>query len=125
MRSRRLAGGPVGVEPSSVGEIDVQPAVVVVVKESQAASFGFDDVALVVGAAPDVWGSKTRFASYIDERYLRSGGWVRGGHLEERGVLPFPERGGERIQQTAAEDDQRRAQESAARESHGLSVASF
>ncbi len=55
MRSGGLAGRPVGVEARAVGEIDVEPAIIVVVEERQAAAFGFDDVALVIDARPRRW----------------------------------------------------------------------
>ena len=43
MRSGRFSGLPMGVELSAVGEVDVEPAVVVVIEKGQAASLGFDD----------------------------------------------------------------------------------
>ena len=46
----RPLSGPDG----SIGQVDVQPAVVVVVEKGEAAAFGFNDVPLVVDAAPHV-----------------------------------------------------------------------
>ena len=60
MRGGSLAGRPVGVEACAVGQINVQPAVVVVVEKGQAAAFGFDDVTLVIDRAPDVGSSSDR-----------------------------------------------------------------
>ena len=67
MRGRSLARRPVGVEARAIGEIDVEPAVVVVIEEGQAAAFGFNDVALVIDAAPDVGSIQSGFAGYVDE----------------------------------------------------------
>ena len=75
MRSGCLAGRPVRVEASSVGEINIEPAVVVVIEEGQAAAFGFDDVALVIDRAPDVGSIQPGFVSHIhecDRRKLRA-----------------------------------------------------
>ena len=58
----------------AVGEIDVQPAIVVVIEEGQAASLGFDDVALVVGSAPDVGDGESGFFCHINE--LRPASWL-------------------------------------------------
>ena len=62
-----LPGGPFLVEARSVGQINVEPAVVVVIEKSEAAALGFDDVALVIGASPDVGSSESGFAGYVDE----------------------------------------------------------
>ncbi len=42
------------VQPGAVGQIDVEPSVIVVIEEGDAAALGLDDVALVIEAAPDV-----------------------------------------------------------------------
>ena len=57
MRSGRLSGRPRFAETRSVREINIEPAVVIVIEEGDAAAFGLDDVALVIGASPDVWSS--------------------------------------------------------------------
>ena len=54
MRGRLFAGFPIRVEARAVGQINVEPAVVVVVEKGEAAAFGFDDVVFVIDAAPDV-----------------------------------------------------------------------
>ena len=75
MRSGGFAGRPVGVEARAVGEINVEPSVVVVIEEGQAAAFGFDDVALVINRAPDVGSIQSGFAGHInkcDRRKLRA-----------------------------------------------------
>src|SRR5438445_13224067 len=75
MRSGCFARGPGGVEAGSVSEIDVQPAVLAVIEESQPAALGFNDVLFVVGAAPNAGNGQPGFASYVDE--LDWGGWRR------------------------------------------------
>src|SRR5256885_946901 len=54
MRGGSFAAWPVGIEARSVGEIDVQPAVIVVIEKSQSAALRFDDVFFVIRAAPDI-----------------------------------------------------------------------
>src|SRR5712691_8637963 len=54
MRGGSFAGWPVGIEAGSVGEIDVEPVVIVVIEKSQSAALRFDDVFFVIGAAPDI-----------------------------------------------------------------------
>src|SRR5207248_2847165 len=54
MRGGGFAGWPVGIDAGSVGEIDVEPAVVVIIEKSQSAALRFDDVFFVIGAAPDI-----------------------------------------------------------------------
>src|SRR5689334_5660596 len=48
MRSRRSSGRPVSIEARSVRQIDIDPTIVIVIKESKSASLGFDDVALAI-----------------------------------------------------------------------------
>src|SRR5579863_6443361 len=62
-----FSGRPVFVDAVAVGEIDVEPAVVVVVEEGDAAAFGFDDDALVFHAAPDVGRVEAGGVGDIDE----------------------------------------------------------
>ena len=83
MRSRRLAGRPVGVEARAVGEINVEPAVVVVIEKGQAAALGFDDVALVIDRAPDVGSIQAGFVGHVDECDWRSCCGICGGGLED------------------------------------------
>ena len=54
MRGGLFSGGPVRVEPASIGEIDVEPSIIVIVKEGDAAAFRLDDDALLVDASPDI-----------------------------------------------------------------------
>jgi len=88
MRSGSLTGGPLFAELSSVGEIDIEPAIVVVIEEGETGAFGFDDVALVIGIAPDVGGVEAGFAGHVDEL---DGGFLRaGGGLQDGVGSPFP-----------------------------------
>src|SRR5207244_12203911 len=52
MRGGRFAGGPLFADERAVGEIDVEPTVVVVLEEADAGTVGFHDVRLIVGIAP-------------------------------------------------------------------------
>ncbi len=54
MRSRRFSFSPLRVEARAVSEIDIEPSVLIVIEKGQAATFGFDDVAFVVEAAPHI-----------------------------------------------------------------------
>src|SRR5947207_2111785 len=124
MRSGCFARGPVGVEAGSVGEIDVQPAVLVVIEESQPAALRFNDVLFVVGAAPNVGNGQPGFASYVDE--LDWGGWRRiwNGRirknfgLEAHGAAPFPEWSCKRIQKRTAKNHKGGAEKTAAEKIH-------
>src|SRR5208282_1837001 len=51
---RRLAWQPGGVQASSIGEINVEPAVLIVIKERDAASLGLNDITLAVNTAPNI-----------------------------------------------------------------------
>ena len=73
MGRRRLARRPLGVEPVAIGEINVQPAVVVVIEKGKPASLSFDDVSLAVDGAPDVRYIQSCFACDVDEHYRRLG----------------------------------------------------
>ena len=63
MRNRRLSRRPMGIEPVSIRKVDVQPAVVVIVKERQPASLGLNDGPLVVDAAPHIGAGPARPAA--------------------------------------------------------------
>src|SRR6185437_10962646 len=57
-------------QASSVGEINVEPAVVIVIKEGDPAAFCFDDVTLVRVRTPDVRDIESGFFSNVDELHL-------------------------------------------------------
>jgi len=42
------------IEPASIGQVDIQPAIVVVVEKRQPASLGFNDDTLSIYAAPHI-----------------------------------------------------------------------
>src|SRR5207253_622078 len=65
-------GRPVGIETRSVGEIDVEPAVMVIIEKSDAAALGFDDVFFMIDAAPDIGDGQASFAGCVDEPYGRN-----------------------------------------------------
>src|SRR6266704_1847201 len=71
-----FAGGPVGIEASSIGEIDVQPAVMVVVEKGKAAALGFNNVFFVIEAAPNIGGGQAGFASDVDELDWGGRRWI-------------------------------------------------
>ena len=67
VRRRSFARGPVRVEARSVRQIDIEPAVVVVIEKGETAAFGFDDVVLVIDAAPNVRGIEAGFLGHVNE----------------------------------------------------------
>ena len=73
-RSRLLASRPLLVQPCSIRQVNVQPAVVVVVEKCDATALGFDDVALAIRASPYVGSGKSGLARNIDELAGRLGG---------------------------------------------------
>jgi len=54
-------------QPNSVCQINVQPAIVVVIEEGQSASLSLDDVFLAVYPSPDILDAQPGFFSHIDE----------------------------------------------------------
>src|ERR1700722_9035107 len=122
MRSGSLAGWPVRVETRAVGQVNVEPAVVIVIEKGEAAAFGFDDGALVIDRAPDVGSVEAGFASYVDKGNRGGCRCRRDIRVKLKNVFPAPQRRGERIEQSAAEDHQRRAEKVTAGKIHGLST---
>ena len=62
---------PVGVEARSVRQINIQPAVMIVIEKRQSTTFGFNDVFFLIDAAPDVWGNQAGFLGHVDEHDWR------------------------------------------------------
>ena len=54
VRGRRFSRRPMRIQPISIGKVDVQPSIIVVVEKGQSASLGLDDGSFVVDAAPHV-----------------------------------------------------------------------
>src|SRR5690348_12774119 len=112
MRGGRLSCGPFLVEACSVGQVDIEPSVLIVIEERDAATFGFDDVALMVLASPDVRDGEPGLAGYVDElngRFGRRDGVFcdiiacgEGGrgvrpYTNGEAAIPSPERSGEGV----------------------------
>src|SRR5277367_3886448 len=75
-RSWSLSGRPMRVQPISIGQINVQPSIMVVIEKGKSASFGLDDRPFVVNAAPHIRNRKPCLLGHIhklDRRY-RGGG---------------------------------------------------
>ena len=94
MLGGRLAIG-VGLlagEAVTVGQVDVDPAILVVIEEGQPAALGFHDVFLALDAAPYVRHVQAGLFGYIHEgdggRLLRVG---NGGGLEQGSSRPPPQ----------------------------------
>src|SRR6516164_7532915 len=60
-------------QPRTVGQVDVQPTVVVVVKEGDAASFGFNDVAFAIACAPNVGSVESSLLRHVYKLDCRRG----------------------------------------------------
>ena len=99
----RFSFRPLLAKTGSIGQVHIEPAVVVVVKERDSASLGLDDVAFVVNATPDVGNVQASFVSYVYE--LHRGRLIRTGRrLKNQSAPPTPERSCERVHQGAAEN---------------------
>ncbi len=111
MRDRSFARRPVGIEARSVCEIDVEPAVMVVIKKSEAAAFRLDDVLFVIDAAPYIGREQAGFTSHIDELDRRGSCWIRnrwirrGRGFKPQRATPFPEWSRENVQKRTSEYD--------------------
>ena len=97
---------PMRIKPASITQVDVQPAIVVVIKKRQPASFGFDDDALGIYPAPYVGSSQSGLLCDVDKLNLRRGrARYRGFH--NNGTLPLPKWSCESIGQCGAEQEKR------------------
>ena len=94
------------IEPVAIGEIDVQPAVVVVVEEGQSASLGLDDDPLVIDAAPHVGDGQPCLLRHVDILDRRVVGLDTAASHQGR-VSPFPKRSRKSVGQCAAEHEER------------------
>lgn len=68
-----LTRWPGRIKSTAIGQVDIQPAIVVEIEEGQSASFGFDDGSLVFDATPHVWDIESSLLSYIDELNIWGG----------------------------------------------------
>ena len=113
----RLAFWPGGIEAIAVGEVDVEPAVVVVVEKCDAAAFGLDDGGFVIDAAPDVWESESGLLADVNELYAVRIGWGDSG-LDAAASGPFPEWSGEHFRERATENEERGPEKATAGDVH-------
>ena len=90
------------IEPIAIGEIDVEPAIVVVVEKGDPASFGLDDETFVLDPAPDVGNMQAGLAGHIEilDRG-RSCGSVCG--FNDDRMPPFPNGSRDHVKESAAE----------------------
>jgi len=84
MGGGRFSRRPMSAELSAVSQVDIQPAIIVVIEKGQTASFCFNDVTLMVGGAPDVGDGQAGFFGHIYEHDGRSS-WGRSGSSLEHG----------------------------------------
>src|SRR5215469_12396360 len=117
---------PLGIKPRSIGQINVQPAVVVVVKEGQPTALGFNDKPLVIQAAPHIRGGEAGLAGHIHKFYETGGSGTGKALGVERGrALPFPPRGGNRLEQGRAESHEGGAEETSSSNKHDYRMGAF
>ena len=98
MRGRCFSGGPTRIEPVSIGEVDVEPSVVVVVEEGQSAPFGLNDGALVVDTAPHIGDIQSGLLGHIHKLHGKRRG-IRNRRFHQDWISPLPEWGCERVRQ--------------------------
>jgi hypothetical protein len=67
MSGRLFARRPLRIQPVAIAQIDIEPAVVVVIEEGQAASLGLNDDPLGVDAAPHVGELQASLLRYVNE----------------------------------------------------------
>src|SRR5579862_9612740 len=72
MGSRRAAGGK-ALKPGTVHQEDIEPAIVVVIVKSDAASGGFEEIFIFVFAAEDGFRIQTRFTANVQEADAKVG----------------------------------------------------
>lgn len=83
MRSGLLAGGKT-FEAPAVDEENIQPAVMVVIIESNATACGFKEIFIFVLAAEDGLGVESGFARDVQEGNAKIAGGSRSGNLRRR-----------------------------------------
>src|SRR4051794_1036360 len=96
-------GRPFCIEAAPVGEIDVEPSIVVVIKKSDSTSFRFDDEALVFGTAPYIRNLEAGALCDINKLHRRRWcGCDRGFKLGSTGGPP--QWSGEPVEQSVAKN---------------------
>ena len=104
LRCWRFSFRPLLAKTGSIGQVDIEPAVVVIVKKRDSASLGLDDVAFVISTAPDVGNVQASFVSYVYELHTRR--LTRTGRrLKNQFAPPAPEWSCERVHEGAAENE--------------------
>ncbi len=73
---RSLARRPLHIETVAVCEIDVQPAVIVVIEERNATAFCFDDGAFVIDSSPDIRSGEPSLRGDVGELHREVGAVV-------------------------------------------------
>src|ERR1019366_8780362 len=117
VRDRLLARRPMRIEAISIGQIDVQPSVIVVVEKSQSASLGFNNEPFSVDASPDIRDVQSGLLSNIHKLNRRRRGLRCRGFYGQR-ILPLPKWSRKSIRECAAEHEKRRSKETASRKDH-------
>ncbi len=107
MRGRRFSWRPMRVQPISIGEIDVQPSVMVIVEKGQSASFGLNDGSFMVDAAPHVGDWSARLAAPHPQTGPESRSGSRDRGLHQVRVSPVPQGSCKSLCQRAAEHEER------------------
>src|SRR5579863_5869064 len=106
MCGRLFSGRPVRIEAVSVGEIDVEPSVIVIVKKGNAAAFCLDNDSFLIDASPDIGNVQASLLCNIDELNRRR--WrSRYCSLKLRSSIPCPERSRQPVKQRSAKYEQR------------------
>src|SRR5579872_1805135 len=118
MGCRLFAGGPVFIDPIPIGEVDVEPTVVVVIKKSDATALRLDDDAFVFHASPHVGDGETGSLGHIDELHRRRGLRRCGEH--ETLISGAPKGCCEDIEQRTAENEGGRREKTAAWKDHRI-----
>ena len=114
-----LARRPGGVEPRAVGEVNVQPAVLVVIEKRDAAALRLDNVLFVLDAAPHVRNVEARFAGDVHVGDGRKAFRVwRGRREKPRRFSPFPKRRRQHLQKFLSEKQARSAEKVSPRGFH-------
>ena len=64
------------IKTAAIGQVNVEPSIVVVVEEGQAAALGLDDDSLLVDAAPNVGNLQTGLLRHVNELNREKAGGI-------------------------------------------------